>query len=177
MTQEQSQNVLIREVHWVVLNHLAVMACSGKDSMLMDAGFNRQLISKLKTQSLLDIKDLSMVLGKNNVLDVEALRNAMERANIPQDVQLLLKYGASNKVLEDFCYFKGVVDPYWRKVIKAEKGFKQRCVPTDQYNVLWETLEALKLKDVKRISKEQLIDVAIKLQLSVGAIWAEICDE
>ncbi|ARR47894.1 conserved hypothetical protein [Vibrio owensii] len=176
MTQQTT--TLTSEVHWAVLNHLAHMACNGQDATLMAAGFNAKMIRQLKQHSLTEIKQLShSICGRQCAVDVDVLRKALEMVDIPEDIVVFLQLGSSNKALTHFFAIKGTVPAQWRKAVKAGPSFRQRCVPPSQVKALWTCLESLPVGHVREINREQIIMVAKTCQLSIGAIWAEICGD
>ncbi|CAH7030441.1 STY4526/YPO1902 family pathogenicity island replication protein [Vibrio sp. 10N.261.46.E12] len=168
---------LTSEVHWAVLSHLAHMACTGQDMALMSAGFDAKLIGQLKKQSFSEMRALSQTIcGRQCAIDIDALRHALEVSEIPNEVIVFLQLGCSNKALSHFFFVNGKVSSHWRKMVKPKEAFRQRCVPPSQIHVLWKALEQLPINNVQRINQEQIVAVAQQCQLSIGAIWAEICD-
>ncbi|GLO64107.1 hypothetical protein MACH09_46150 [Vibrio sp. MACH09] len=173
----RSDDTLNNEMHWVVLSYIAQLACSDKDELLLEAGFEPKLIRILKKKSLADIRILSTNLCDTPVIDVAKLQQAIELAQIPKEIQSFLVYGASNKALEHFLGIKGAVNADWRRVVCADPDFRNRSVPDNKYSELWDTLLALPLNDVKDISSEQIVEVAKCLRLSIGSIWSEISNQ
>ncbi len=166
---EQELNLVRNEVCCAVVTTLAQLATKGQGDSLKVMGFQPE---KLKLLSQIELQVLANTLCQRGAIDMSALRSAIELAEIPQDIQYLLRLGASNKFFQEFC---GVVDvpPKWRKLVPPDDDFKNRSISDNK--VLWALIEELELESLSVLSLEQMTNIALSLPSSLGAIWAEIC--
>ena len=170
MIQRQIQT----EIWTIVLNHLASLAAAGREQELLMVGINTELVRLLKSQSILSLRSLSCDLTKHvPLLDIEQLCRMIVIIGIPPEAQEFLKLGANNRAFEDLLGIKGVDMGRWRKAIPAV--YRQRCLPSDIGNQLWDELKKYGLKNFKEASAEQIVTASLTLDVSIAAIWDEIC--
>lgn len=170
MAQSQVQT----EIWLTVLSHLASLAAAGRDKDLLNAGINAELLRTLKSQTVLSLRSLSRDLTKHvPLLDVDQLCRMIVIIGIPEKGQEFLRLGANNRAFEDLLGIKGVDMGRWRRAIPAI--YRQRCLPTDVSNELWDVLKKNGVKNFKEASADQIIQASETLQVSIAAIWDEIC--
>ena len=163
------------EIWWAVINHLSTLASVDNDDILLKAGMNADLLRVLKNQTVVSMRSLSQDLTKqDSPWDIDQLCKMLVIVGIPKDAQDFLKHGANNRVFQDILGIKGVDMPSWRKAIPSL--YRQRRLPADLCNSLWKSLRDYEITNLKAVSPKQMVEMSQKMNVSIAAIWDEICD-
>ena len=172
MIQRQIQT----EIWTIVLNHLASLAAAGREQELLMAGINTELLTILKSQTVLSLRSLSCDLTETGLLwDIGQLCRMIRLASVPKEAQELLLFGANNKVMSNYLRINAAKCKEWREVLEVESCFKARCVPDKIYKKVLDELNALcGVHTAMNIPIDALLILAQQHQVSLGAMWTEL---
>ncbi|WP_170111903.1 STY4526/YPO1902 family pathogenicity island replication protein [Photobacterium frigidiphilum] len=162
------------ETNSLFLNQVCMLAKFGSRPLLQSIGLSDDnTLDRLAALSANDIEDLAIGLGDAFlVVNMDSLLSKLDgNIEMSDECKAFLARGASNKAMKDIL---GVYDESlcaaWRNDVGVSRIFRRRTLPDKQYKAVWLDLEKLP----KPVQAVDLIQLADKHNVSIGAMWREL---
>lgn len=153
----------------LVLNQFCVLINMGLDTEVAALGIseaNKIALSSLTGKELIDIANS---LG-TKFIDIDLLGQVLASKDpIPEKAKELLLLEASNLVMQDFFHVASDRCSNWRKALGLSRRVR-RTIPDEKILSVWEDLKAI---DRNKLKLTELIEIAIKHEVGVGALYSE----
>ena len=155
-------------INFLILNQLSYYACCGCDLKLKSN--HLEYLSSLNTSQL---KELSHELGEEFLLiNKSHFIRFLEKKIIPELCDELLSYGAPSHVVSYYADVPKLLVNEWKRKIYVHPNYRGRCIPADIYLSVWSDID--KLPNPLSPSAKELIELAKKHNISIGALWNSI---
>lgn len=172
MSMEQVKKI---NVNFMLLNQVCLLASYGQKDF-SHLGFAKDNVRRLTLMSPQELERFAHSLGDTFLqIDATPLNHKLKVADIPPICVKFLEYGASNRAMKDFLRVSYNTCAGWRRYVSVNPKFKQRTLPADSYQPVWDLL--MKLHNPYKPQPEELIRIADECQVSIGAIWCDILEE
>lgn len=161
------------ETNSLFLNQVCMLAKFGSRPLLQSIGLSdANTLDRLAALSANDIEDLAIGLGDAFlVVNMDTLLSKLDGSiEMPDECKAFLVRGASNKAMKQFFNISHGMCRDWRRELIVADEYKSRALPDDKYRDVWLDLENLP----KPVQAVDLIQLADKHNVSIGAMWREL---
>lgn len=155
-------------INLIVLSQISFYASSG-----YDLGMDKEHLEYLTSLNTEQLIELAMKLNDDlSLINKSSLEKIFKITIIPDECVELIVYGATNKVIRSFYNINDSIISEWRRKVFTSPEFRDRSLPTKKCIPIWNDIE--KLKNPLALSEKDLINLAKKHRVSIGAIWSEV---
>lgn len=173
MSMEQVKKI---NVNFMFLNQVCLLASYGQQDF-SHLGLDDHKLQRLTSMSPQELERFAHSLGDKFLqIDVSPLDKKFNGVvNISKICRGFLERGASNRAMKDILKISFNTSTRWRRYVSVNPKFKQRTLPADSYQPVWDLL--MKLPNPYKPQPEEFIRIADECQVSIGAIWCDILEE
>ncbi|WP_318419617.1 hypothetical protein [Photobacterium leiognathi] len=163
-------------MNFVFLNQICLLASYGQNDF-SHLGFDEHKVQRLLSMSPQELELFAGALGETFLrIDITPLDRVFSGVtSLPDICRFFLEFGASNRAMKDLLNISFSTSTRWRRHVAVNPKFKQRTLPADSYQQVWDLLMAL--PNPYKPQPEELIRIADVCQVSIGAIWCDILEE
>lgn len=158
-------------INFIILSQISFYASTGYDLEIDKE--HLEYLASLNTEQLIE---LAMKLSDDlSLINKSSLERVFKTNIVPAECAELIAYGATNKVIRSFFNANDSTISEWRRKVFTAPEFRARSLPSKKCISIWNDIE--KLKNPLEPSENELINLAKRHRVSIGAIWAEIHQE